>query len=417
MVALRKGMQAAFVVRLEQHRVQRHLVLPHDAPAHAEAAQHRQRPAQRRVQRGHLRGRAHRPREHAAVGVAELAPREGRERFQHVLRLGRGAHDGQHAVDLVHHMVPGRRARAQAPRPEAGPGLRHFHHHQRDRLRQVQAEALGTVARQRGLVLARRDQRAQQRRHLAALARLHALLRQQHDADDAGAALEGAQRHVAQLLAPKEQHRAQHIAAAQHRDHAAQLALRGIRHDGAARLPALAQRPRQRRAVRAVGRVGVGGGARVVGGAPAPDDLARLVEHQHAAVEQPRHRLAQRAERGALRQQGRQLLVRLGGALHVAHMPLQLAAGQVGVFERRRGLRERLGVVDGNRRMGGERAQDRHVDGRVRAVVAVGHEQQADHVVVAHQRRADERGHALVAERCRPAPGRARSGCRAGSRA
>ncbi len=88
----------------------------------------------------------------------------------------------------------------------------------------------------------------------------------------------------------------------------------------------------------------------------------------------------------------------LGGRLHLARMVLQLGAGGLGAGHCRGGLFERPGVLDGHGRVRGQGREDGDVLRRVRAVVAVGHEQQADHIVFPQQRHADHRCNALVAE-------------------
>lgn len=196
----------------------------------------------------------------------------------------------------------------------------------------------------------------------------------------------------------EQQHRAEHVAAADHRDRAAEFVARAVGEGRAAGLAAFAQGLHQRGAVLAMRRVGVGRRAGVAWRARPADHLAGLVQHEHAAVEDARDRLAQRPQRCALGQQRSELLVRFGGILHVARAALQFGAGLVRMLQRRPGFGEGLGIVDGEGRVGRQRAQDRHVERGVRAVVAVGDEEQADHFVVAQQRGADQGRHALVPE-------------------
>ena len=71
---------------------------------------------------------------------------------------------------------------------------------------------------QRWLVLPRRDEGTQQRRCAAALRRLHALLRQQDDADDAASCARSVRIEMSSSFAAmKERHRSEDVVAADHR--------------------------------------------------------------------------------------------------------------------------------------------------------------------------------------------------------
>ncbi len=169
-----------------------------------------------------------------------------------------------------------------------------------------------------------------------------------------------------------------------------------------------------RAGVRRAGLAGAGGVARR---RSAADHMTGLVEHEHAAGEQLRHRLAQGRQRGAPREQRRHLLVRLGGGLNAAHVPLELGARLLGLVERGAGALEVVRVLQRDGAVRGQRAEDGDALRRVRAVISIGDEEQADHFAVPDQRHADQRGDAFDRERCRRAWDRARSACRAGSRA
>jgi hypothetical protein len=120
--------------------------------------------------------------------------------------------------------------RSEAARPRAGAAPRsrrgcvHVDHHQRDRLRQVEAEALGTFA-QSGRVVLAGEMSA---RSSADTSRLLLASVRSCESSTTPMTLELRSKvrsePLAQRLAPKQQHRAQHVVAADHRDRAAELA-------------------------------------------------------------------------------------------------------------------------------------------------------------------------------------------------
>ena len=153
-----------------------------------------------------------------------------------------------------------------------------------------------------------------------------------------------------------------------------------------------------------------------VAAAPRLTTCARFVEHQHAAAEQLRDRLAQRRQRRAPRQQRRHLLVRLGGRLDAAHVALQFRA------RLRRPSRARRWRARSRARSSSATAPCVASVHRIEmlcavccAVIAIGDEQQPDHLAFPDQRHADQRARCLPRERCRRASDRARSACRADS--
>ena len=193
-------------------------------------------------------------------------------------------------------------------------------------------------------------------------------------------------------------HRSEDVVAADDRHDPARFSLGHAREHRAPHLSARGQRARHLGAAHRRRRVGVAAAGGVARRHAAADHVARLVEHEHAAGEKLRDRLAQRRQRGASRQQRRHLLVRLGGGLDAAHVPLQLGARLLGLGERGVGAREVVRVLQRDGAVRGERAEDGDALRRVRAVVSIGDEEQADHFAVPDQRHADERGDAFGAE-------------------
>jgi hypothetical protein len=155
-----------------------------------------------------------------------------------------GAQSDENAVDVVDQHVFERCQGPEAARRVARARSVHLDQHQRERLAEVEAVALGLVRQQRRLVLPRRDERAQERRCAPALRRLHALLREQDDADDARASLEDPDRDVVELAAMKEGHRPEDVVAADDRHDAARFPLGDAPRAPSAHLSARGQRAR-----------------------------------------------------------------------------------------------------------------------------------------------------------------------------
>ena len=198
---------------------------------------------------------------------------------------------------------------------------------------------------------------------------------------------------------------------------AAGLAVDLVGHLRAPRRAAVAQRAAQVGRMLAVRCIGQRRACGVSGGSAAADHQARLVEHQDAAAEQLRDRLAQRRQRCAARQQRGDLLVRVDRGLDVAQVPLELVARLVGLRERRVGALEVVRVLQRHGAVGGQRGQHR----RCSAPCACGGSGRRRTAGRSPRRpRSAARRPArrcLPRETCRRASARARSGGRAGSRA
>ena len=192
-------------MRLEQGRVDGQFVLADDLALHADVGRSTASDAQRRVQRGDLRRPRDRSRQHAAMRALQFVAQPGRDRLAHLVRAARAAQTMTSAPSMSSASACGQRRVAEAARGVVGARAVHLDQHQRERLGQVEPVLLGTVGEHRRVVLTRRDERAQQHRRAAIACRLGAVLRQQDDADDAAAALEGAHRDVFELAAMEEQ--------------------------------------------------------------------------------------------------------------------------------------------------------------------------------------------------------------------
>ena len=353
---------------------------------------------QRQVGRRQLGGCGERPRHDAPVAAAAALAGELGDRAAGVVHARVRAQDGEDAVDVVEDRGGEQAGRPQLARRVARLHVVHGHGHQGARLRQVHPETPRLFAQQRQVVLARRHQGAQQRGQVAALRGFHAFAREQDDAHDGRAPLEVADGHLVEIAAREQQDGSQHVVAADHRVDAAGLALGLVGHDGPPSLAAARQGLRQRAAAVAIGRVERRTGARVGRVGAAAHDLGRFVEHDDAAPHQFGDGLAQVVERRAPRQQRGHLLVRRRGALDALHVAFELRARGLCARQRRVRLFERHRVLDGDRGVRGQGAQDGDVLRGVRAVVAVGDEQQADHLVLPQHGDAGHRRDALVAE-------------------
>ena len=168
--------------------------------------------------------------------------------------------------------------------------------------------------------------------------RLDALLRQQHDADDAGAALEGAHGDLFELAAMEQQRRAEDVVAADHRQQ------RGRSRRPPRRPPPSARRRGCCAAARAQFGARARHAARSAGaGAPSyPAAVPRLTTRpasSSTSMLPPSscatdwHSVGQRR---AARQQRGDLLVRVDGGLDVAQVPLEFGARLVGLARARR---------------------------------------------------------------------------------
>src|SRR4030095_12073762 len=107
---------------------------------------------------------------------AKLAPRPERHALPHVGGMGRAAKDEEDAVDFVNQRIWNPIQVSEPPCRIARALSLHLEEHEREWLREVDSVPLGLIRKQRKLVLARRQQQAEQSRNAAILGRLHALL-------------------------------------------------------------------------------------------------------------------------------------------------------------------------------------------------------------------------------------------------
>ena len=152
---------------------------------------------------------------------------------------------------------------------------------------------------------------------------------------------------------------AEHVVAADHRHHAAGLAVCLVSNDRAARCRLRARRARASAlACSPLGTYASAAEPSYPFATPRLTMTFALVEHQHAAAQQLRDRLAQRRQRRARGEQRRHLLVRVGRRLDVLHVLLELGARLVRLRERRVRALEVARVAQRDRGVGCERAEE-----------------------------------------------------------